>query len=245
MNSTDLVELNSLVNKAKDMKNLVKQTEEDSAKKLEIRKYAIDALKDYEDVCNTLVGIINNAREIFNPKFEGKRNMEFHINKQHNLPTHDYTFNTGYFSLHENGYSGNYIITVECENVNGEIIKTFGGCEEKLGDTSGWKAIGISIRDNFSEFSDKKFKPDLLTAYFNALPHKYTLPYTEENLMKYNWNLDGWFVIKEHADNLRARTEKLVEVFKSVVKDITDEYASRVRYVEEKAKPTEYVKVAV
>lgn len=236
MNSTDLVELNALANKAKEMYKLVKQTEEESAKRNEIWKFAIDSLKDYEDVCHTLVDIINNTREIFTPVFKGTKekidyNRVFTDGEEH-------PFATGSFEINDGKYcDGKYCLTIECENVKGRhIYNNFGYCREFLEDTSEWKAVGMSIRYIGGCYAED-FKSDLLTE-----------KYTEEriaNLAKIECPIDGVLRIKGFADNLRVRTEKIVDMFKATVKNITNDYKKRLQYIEDKSKPTEYVKVAV
>ena len=239
MTNTDITELKNLLNGAKSMQDLHTKTVNEAKKKIaEIRKFAIDAINDYNDVCNTLVNLINEYHILFpNPYIYNDKNNDCYLSS-FNTCMKEYTYTSGTFFLYTDNFTSG--ISVHCTNINGVVTPNGYSGSNKIIDASNWIADKVSLAD---EKYCESCKNDLIKDTFTVkgLNGKYN--YTVENLNKYHWDLNGWLSIKEKAEKTRIRTTMLVEYFKKCIKYHTKKIAEEVNTVEKRSIVQDYIKV--
>lgn len=186
-----------------------------------IKQYAIASLEDYKDTKNKICSVINKNKNIFpNPYIRGSFSgfidgVPTTISNDTHNQKGEFEFKCGRFTIRSDNYSIS-ALDIIVGGIHGIKMRTgyCGAWDDHYMETSNWIAEDIEVVDTtFSSSSDHPdWTKDLIDGQF-SVEGEY-LPYTIENLKKYNFSITNWVSIKNMAENTRKRTEELVKRFR-------------------------------
>ncbi len=211
MTSAEEQDIKNLIEGARNMKELYQKTNQRGNAEIEaIRTFAIEAVKDYNETAKTLVSLINSAHDLFpEPFVRGTEDYSKHHHCVLSPLKEEYEYTTGTFDIYHEKYSPALCVFVK--NIKGR--KVFGYCgsaDDKPIESKDWVATGVAL----TEVEKTGCKGDLIDETFNSAEGERNLHYTEENLKRFNWSIDGWVSIKKMAEKTRKRTQAMVDYFK-------------------------------
>jgi len=243
MTKADEMNLSNLMENVRKMENATKNNNNE-AEIAKIRQYCIDAVRDYNETNKKITDLINANRDLWkNPYIKGS-NDGFVDGKPYHLGEHDFwhshcpfTFNKGKFPLADFMY-------VCVGNISGNKQRTgyCGHFEDHDIISKDWVAESVCLSD-----CEQFWSNDLIADTFEVKNTDGTTTrnnhYTEENLKKYNWTIEGWTSMKEKADRTRKRTENLVREFKKALEKRISESTEKLNKLTTSSETSVYIKV--
>ncbi len=233
----------NLQNLADNLRSIEKCGIDEEVKK--IREFSISAVNDFDDTAEKILGIINKNKDIFYiiPYYAGDVSVnDGGVEKKvHEIVVHRQT---------EYNIVG-FVQNLSCScckelkitwKVGGTLtVKGFQSYGISADGVDNAVATSIEVDDCIYSGEYHSFHNDLISSTFHV--HSEMKNYTEENLKKYNWSIDGWTDIMEMAKKTRLRTESLVSWFKENLQNRIDEKTKKLNKLSSMAESAVYKKV--
>lgn len=220
MTKADEMNLENLIDNIRNIEEATK-TSNNKNEIEKIRQYATASLEDYKDTKNKICSLINKNKNIFpNPYIKGSFSgfidgVPTTISVDTYIQKGEFEFKRGWFSIHSDNYA-NSALDIIVGGISGIKLRTgyCGAWKDHYMKTSNWIAEDIEVVDTTlsSSTNHPNWTKDLIDGQF-SVEGEY-LPYTIENLNKYNFSIETWVNIKNMAENTRKRTEELVKRFR-------------------------------
>lgn len=194
-----------------DIENLIKQRDsvEEEAKKSvnSIREKAILAVREYEHVKKDIIDTVNANHDMIRKVTYGVRQRE----------------NECFIDLSTAKGPSDRYLRIYIKHDPSKAVERLSS--ETFAFDDNCRAVDTKL------FTSTKYADNLTTCKFNVVGSSIRESYTEANLRKYGWPIDGWFTVKNLTDNTLGYTNLMKDHFKGVLNDIRGKVERRISEV--------------